>query len=388
MISIFIQWILGLNVAVPQVFFSITFKMLMSALTSLCLTLTLAKVFIAKLVSMKVGHKVRVSDCKTLAASYDKRESIPSMGGVLFICTIFLSCMLWMDVFHPFTFLLLLTLSVLGGIGFLDDYYKIQNNSGFSAKAKFLLQFTLFFFIASYLHVQSISDFVNNFMGFTPIEIKGLSHSGSTSSAMHLMFIPFFKNPIVIGSTLFMMFFSIFVLTGVSNAVNLTDGLDGLATGCTILVACVFAIIAFISNHINIASYLNILYIDGASQIAIFLSALIGALLGFLWFNSYPAQVFMGDTGSISLGGAIALVAILLRREFLLALVGGVFVAETLSVILQVFSFQVFGKRIFKCSPLHHHFEIKGWHESKIVIRFWMIGLILALIGLVSLKMQ
>jgi phospho-N-acetylmuramoyl-pentapeptide-transferase len=170
--------------------------------------------------------------------------------------------------------------------------------------------------------------------------------------------------------------------------VNLTDGLDGLATGCMLLVAAVFAIIAFVSNHYIVADYLNILYIEGAGQIAIFLSSMIGALLGFLWFNSYPAQLFMGDTGSLALGGSMALAAILLRRECLFAIVGGIFVLETLSVILQVFWVRCFKKRLFLCSPIHHHFQIKGWHESKIVIRFWMIGLILALIGLLSLKIQ
>jgi len=182
---------------------------------------------------------------------------------------------------------------------------------------------------------------------------------------------------------------TIVVITGSSNAVNLTDGLDGLAAGCVILVATVLALVAFLSNNLEMSRYLNILYIEGASEIGVFLCSMIGACLGFLWFNGYPAQVFMGDTGSLALGGALGVVAVLLRRELLLALVGGVFVVEALSVILQVASYRWRNKkRIFLCAPLHHHFEYKGWPETKVVLRFWILGLVLAVIGAISLKLQ
>ena len=209
---------------------------------------------------------------------------------------------------------------------------------------------------------------------------------------MGYYFVPFIKDPLfkLTGLTLLLgVFLSVFVITGSSNAVNLTDGLDGLASGCLIMVAVVLGIVAFLSNNKEMAYYLNILYIEQSGEIAIYLFAVIGATLGFLWYNGFPAQVFMGDIGSLSLGGIIGFCAVLLRRELLLALVGGVFVTETLSVILQVGSYKLRNrKRIFLCTPLHHHFEYKGWPETKVVIRFWIIGLILALLGLASLKFQ
>lgn len=360
----------------------------MASMTSFCITLVVGKLFIAKLVSLKIGHRVRVTDVAALASSYDKAEQIPSMGGVLFIFTILLSTFLWMDLFNPFTFLFSFTLLTIGTVGFLDDYLKLKNNKGLKAKTKFLLQFSIIAFIGLYLHSETFANAFSEVFNFSQVEYKTAASSGSIQSYMKHIYIPFFKHPIIFSSSILMFIFSLFVLLGGMNAVNLTDGLDGLATGCMLLVAAVFALIAFISNHVIVAGYLNILYIDGAGEVAIFLSAMIGGLLGFLWFNSYPAQVFMGDTGSLALGATIALTSIVLRREFLLALVGGIFVIETLSVILQVFSFRFFGKRLFHCAPIHHHFEIRGWHESKVVIRFWMIGLLLAFLGLISLKVQ
>ncbi len=377
-----------LQISFPHLFFYTTFRMLMAAITSFVITVAFGKVFIAKLVSMKVGHRVRVSDCKVLANSYDKGEHIPSMGGLLFITTMVLSNFLWMDVTNPYIFLLTFVLLLMGLIGFVDDYLKMKTQKGLSAKVKFLSQVVVVFSVAAYLNSDWICTSFNQAMSFSTPLIKGNGMEGPISSFMKFIYIPFCKHPFIISSSFGLIFFSMFVLIGTANAVNLTDGLDGLATGCMLLVAAVFAIIAFVSNHANVSSYLNILYIEGAGEIAIFLSSMIGALLGFLWFNGYPAQVFMGDTGSLALGGVIALTSILLRREFLLSLVGGIFVIETASVILQILSYRFFGKRIFNCSPIHHHFQIKGWHESKIVIRFWMIGLILALTGLLSIKIQ
>jgi phospho-N-acetylmuramoyl-pentapeptide-transferase len=214
----------------------------------------------------------------------------------------------------------------------------------------------------------------------------------STSEYMTQYYVPFYKDPVVqVGGGLAVIgiIVTILVIIGSSNAVNLTDGLDGLAAGCVVLVAGVLALVAFFSNNIEMSRYLNILYIDGSGEIAVFLSATIGACLGFLWYNGHPAQVFMGDTGSLALGGILGVAAVLLRREVLLALVGGIFVAEALSVILQVGSYRLRDKkRIFLCAPLHHHFEYKGWPETKVVLRFWIIGLLLAVIGAISLKIQ
>jgi phospho-N-acetylmuramoyl-pentapeptide-transferase len=389
MLLLFLKWLATQGIVVPQLFFYTTFKMLMCSISSFVFTLILGKVFIAKLISMKIGHRVRVTDVASLAASYDKGKQIPSMGGVMFIFTILFSCLLWMDLLNPFTFLLLFLFVSMGAIGFIDDYLKIRGvKRGLSARVKFSLQLIAVLFVSFYLHSESIFIAVNKVFDFSTPIIRSGGVEGAHFLFMKVIFIPFFKNPWVLTSSFVAIFFTIFVLIGASNAVNITDGLDGLATGCSLLVAAVFALIAFISNHLGVANYLNILYIEGAGQIAIFLCALIGGLLGFLWFNSFPAQVFMGDTGSLAIGAVLALAAVLLRREFLLGITGGIFVMETLSVILQVISFRLFGKRIFACAPIHHHFEIKGWHESKIVIRFWMIGLILAFIGLISIKIQ
>ncbi len=387
MLLLFLHWLQSIDIAIPHVFFYTTFRMLMAAITSFTLTLAVGKVFIAKLVSMKIGHKVRVAEVTALAGSYSKGAEIPSMGGILFIFSMIFSNFLWMDIKSPFTILFSFTLLSIGSIGFLDDYCKMKI-IGISARFKFFMQLLTMFFIALYLHSETVFSVINDVMSFITPQIKGSGQEGSFPLFMKYIYFPFFKNPLIFSSALILIPFTMFVIIGSSNAVNLTDGLDGLATGCMLLVAAVFAIIAFVSNHYVVADYLNILYIEGAGQIAIFLFSMIGALLGFLWFNSYPAQVFMGDTGSLALGASIALSAILLRREFLFAIVGGIFVLETMSVILQVFWFRFFHKRLFLCSPIHHHFQIKGWHESKIVIRFWMIGLILALIGLASLKMQ
>ena len=343
MLLILLRYLQEINIAIPQLFFYTTFKMLMAALSSFVITLLVGKVFIAKLVSLKIGHKVRVADCVSLAGNYEKEQQIPSMGGLLFIFTIVFSNLLWMDIHNPFTFLFSFTFISMGAIGFVDDYLKIRGDGkGLSASFKFFLQVASVLFVTIYLHNENFSSGMNSILNLTAPIIRNNGIEGTFSTFMRYIFIPFCKNPMIISSSIALIIFTMFVLIGSANAVNLTDGLDGLATGCTLLVAAVFAIIAFISNHGFVAEYLNILYIEGAGEIAIFLSSMIGGLLGFLWFNSYPAQVFMGDTGSLALGATIALASILLRREFLLALVGGIFVIETISVILQILSFSIF----------------------------------------------
>lgn len=334
------------------------------------------------------------------------------MGGALILFSMLVSMLLWMDLQSVFTLILFITTIVLGGLGARDDYLKLKykNTKGISGKKKLLVQAALGLALSLYLLYPPVTEAIHMGNWFQPPVVKEQTHvkgnpvrlktegDAVTQKTVPLkefasrIYVPFFKGYVVQFSgvfTLLAVLFIIFVVAGSSNAVNLTDGLDGLAAGCLIMVASCLALIAFISNNLDLAGYLNILYIEGSGEIAIFLSAFVGACIGFLWYNGYPAQVFMGDTGSLALGGVIGVSAVLLKREFLLAIVGGIFVAEALSVILQVGSYKLRNKkRIFLCTPLHHHFEYKGWPETKVVIRFWIVGLLLAIVGLISLKFQ
>ena len=328
------------------------------------------------------------------------------MGGIFIISAMIVAMLLWMDLTSSFTLILFVTTVWLGAVGGYDDYLKLKhkNSKGIKGKKKFFLQMVLALFVAIYFLWPSAGEAIREENWFTPpiakehiYQTKGDPESIetvtlTTQEYASRYYIPFIKDPIFIlkGSCMiFGVLFTLFVIIGTSNAVNLTDGLDGLAAGCLVMVSLVLAAVAFLSNHIEMSRYLNILYIEGSAEIAIYLCALAGACLGFLWYNGYPAQVFMGDTGSIALGGVIGVSAVLLRREVLLGLVGGIFVAEALSVILQVGSYRVRrGKRVFLCAPLHHHFEYKGWPETKVVVRFWIISLILAMLGIASIKFQ
>lgn len=394
----------------PAVFTYYSTRMILAALTSLLLSIFLGPYFIRKLYEMKIGQSIRKDECPLLGKLHEKKQNTPTMGGILILFSMLASLLLWMDLTHVFTLILFVTTLFLGFIGGRDDYLKLKykNTKGMSAKGKLFFQFILSAAIASYFLVPSISEGLEKGKWFRPPVIKEHVASKAEASSQTLsntqtagislkeyasrLYLPFFKEPVWTfgGLTLLVMaFFIFFVITGSSNAANLTDGLDGLASGCLIMVAGSLGIIAFVSNHVEIARYLNILYIEGSGEIAIYLSALIGACLGFLWYNGHPAQVFMGDTGSLTLGGIIGVSAVLLKREFLLGIVGGVFVAEALSVILQVASYRLRNKkRIFLCAPLHHHFEYKGWPETKVVIRFWIVSLLLAIIGIASLKFQ
>ncbi|MBX3719072.1 MAG: phospho-N-acetylmuramoyl-pentapeptide-transferase [Parachlamydiales bacterium] len=382
--------------------------MMLAALTSLLLTIFLGPRFIKRLYELKTGQSIRVEDCPLLAELHQKKKDTPTMGGILILCSMLFSMILWMDLKSSFTLILFVTTVWLGLLGGWDDYLKmrLKNSKGVSAKKKFLLQILLGTLIALYLYCPAVSKSLQIGTWFEPpaakeqvmlvkkadgkIDIVGTTLT--TDQYMSRFFIPFYKDPIAIlkgAAIIFGILFTIFVVTGSSNAVNLTDGLDGLASGCLVMVSAVLGLVAFFSNNIEMARYLNILYIEGSGEIAIYLFALIGACLGFLWYNGYPAQVFMGDTGSLALGGIIGVSAILLRREVLLALIGGIFVAEAVSVIMQVGSYKLRNKkRVFLCAPLHHHFEYKGWPETKVVLRFWIISLVLAIIGIASLKFQ
>ncbi len=390
-----LYWLEGLGVKVPSLFFYASTRMIFATIFGLGLTIILGPVFIKKLYELKIGHTVRVSDVAALAGQYQKSKSVPSMGGILFITTVLVSGFIWMDFSSPFTVILFLAMIWMGLIGFIDDLAKIKRGKSFgiSGRLKFSLQVLFSLLLSLYLFSPMVTDSIK---GIRPPLAKEKMEGGTmkrltTKEYASHYYIPFCKKPIVVSGIgiILAILLTLFVITGSTNAVNLTDGLDGLAAGLALFVAFVLAIVAFLSNNMAISSYLNILYIEGSGEIAIFLCALMGALLGFLWFNGYPAELFMGDTGSLALGAILGVSAVLLRREFLYAIVGGVFVMETLSVILQVLSFKYRGgKRIFLCAPIHHHFQMKGWHEMKVVIRLWMIGLLLALIGLASLKVQ
>lgn len=380
-----------IGLKIPLVFFYTSTRMMLAAVTSLLISVFLGPFFIRRLYELKVGETARMGDCPPLALLHDKKKDTPTMGGCLILFSMLVSMFLWMDVSHVFTLILFLTTLLLGTMGARDDYLKIRykNSKGLSGKKKLLIQMSLGGGIALYLLMPEVSKFVQIDGWFSPPVIKDGAHTLPLQEYASRIYLPFFKEPVITLFALAAGLFIVFVVTGASNSVNLTDGLDGLAAGCLLLVAGCLGFIAFLSNNIDIANYLNILYIEGSGEIAVYLSAFAGACLGFLWFNGHPAQIFMGDTGSLALGGIIGVAAVLLKREFLLALVGGIFVAEAFSVILQVASYRWRNKkRIFKCAPLHHHFQLCGWPETKVVIRFWIIGLLLAILGMASLKFQ
>ncbi len=390
---------------IPTAFSYSSTRMLLAALTSLLVTVFLGPRVIKRLYELKTGQSIRVEDCPMLAQLHEKKKNTPTMGGVLMLFSMMVALLLWMDLTSSYTLIFFVTIIWLGWIGGYDDYLKLKhkNSKGLSPLKKFLAQILFAALIAAYGIFPGFAEKIHSGTWFAPPTALAMhkipnpkerteKNSPKTTEFMTQYYVPFYKEPLfqltgILALVGFIM--TIIVITGSSNAVNLTDGLDGLACGCVILAAGVLALVAFLSNNIEVSRYLNILYIEGASEIGVFLCGTMGACLGFLWYNGYPAQVFMGDTGSLALGGVLGVAAFLLRREVLLALVGGVFVAETVSVILQVASYKLRNKkRIFLCSPLHHHFEYKGWPETKVVLRFWIIGLILAVIGIVSLKVQ
>ena len=294
-----------------------------------------------------------------------KKIGTPTMGGVLILIGLFSGVFLWADLYNPYNWLLIFITFSFGLLGAFDDYKKIKNNNsnGISSKLKFIIQIVLALISLLILYNFIESDLITN---------------------LHF---PFFKN-LIINLGWFFIPFYLFVIVGSSNAVNLTDGLDGLATVPVILVAGCFAFISYVSGNIIFAEYLLIPYIEGVGEVAVFCGAIIGASIGFLWFNAPPAKIFMGDTGSLALGGSLGAVGVVTKHEIVLAITGGLFVLEAVSVIVQVVSFKLTGKRIFMMAPLHHHFEKKGWAESTVVIRFWIISLILAMIGLATLKLR
>ena len=362
--------VLGYTDGPFRIFQYVTFRALMGGLTSMFLCFFLGNKIIAFLYKLKFKESIRTDGPKT----HEAKIGTPTMGGLMIIASLLLSVLVWGNLKNPNVILLCVFSFLFSALGFRDDYEKaiLKRKNGMKSSVKFILS-VLLGFAFTYLFFFVTSN--------VPTGTKGINYT------VWELFAPFLKGPILTLG-LFYIPFSILVIIGSSHAVNLTDGLDGLATGTVAIATTTLGIIAYVSGTPIAANYLFIPYIPGAHEYSVFLSAMSGALLGFLWFNSYPASVFMGDTGSLFLGATLGMVAIMLKKEFLLVILGGVFVMEALSVILQVGSFKLRQKRIFRMAPIHHHFELAGTKETKIVVRLWIVAIILAIISLSTLKIQ
>lgn len=345
--------------SVLYVFRYITFRTIYATITALLISFILGPWLISTLQRMQIGQSIR----KVGPESHFVKEGTPTMGGSLILLAIIVPTLLWADLTNLFIWVTLMVTAGYGAIGFIDDYLKVvrKNSDGVSARQKLFWQ-VLIAAIAALL----------------------LYFSGNFETHLSL---PFFKNVNPDLGALYVPF-AVLVMVGSSNAVNLTDGLDGLAIGPMIIAAGTFLLLAYLAGNAKLSQYLQITGIQGAGELSILCGAMVGAGLGFLWFNSYPAQVFMGDVGSLSLGGSLGTVAVITKNEFVLVIVGGIFVIEALSVIVQVISFRYWGRRVFRMAPIHHHFELKGWPEPKIIVRFWIISIVLALIALSTLKLR
>ena len=335
----------------------ISFRTISATLTALLISFILGPWLIRKLTELQVGQRVR----EDVPPRHRVKEGTPTMGGTLVIIAVIGSTLLWSNLTNPYVWLVLFITITYALLGFGDDYKKLKKGKGISGKTKLICQTALALAGAGFLYF---------FVDFAP-----------------LLTLPFLKD-LRPDLGLFYIFLIVFILVGTSNAVNLTDGLDGLAIGPVMITAGTFALVTYLVGHSEFARYLQIPYTSGCGELSIFCGTIVGAGLGFLWFNAYPAQIFMGDIGSLSLGGALAMVAVIAKQEILLAIVGGVFVIEALSVIIQVAVYQTKRKRVFKMAPIHHHFELKGWVEPKIIVRFWIVTIILSLIAISTLKLR
>ena len=343
-----------------NIFRYITFRTIYGGLTAFLICLVLGPFVIRKLSHMQIGQIIQTDGPQ----SHLGKQGTPTMGGILILFSVFITIVIWGNLSNHYVNILIMALMLFGFIGFVDDYLMQikKRNMGFTAKGKFLIQ-VLFGLIIGWL-IYECPDF------------------NSTLT------IPFFKD-VSPDLGIWYIPFACLVIVGTSNAVNLTDGLDGLAIGPYIVASVTYMFFAYVTGHIQIAEYLHVKHIASAGEIAVICGTLAGAGLGFLWFNAYPAQIFMGDSGSIPLGGILGTIAVITKQEILLVIVGGLFVIEALSVIIQVSYFKLTkGKRIFRMAPLHHHFELKGWHESKVIVRFWIISITLALLSLSTLKIR
>lgn len=343
------------------VFRYLTLRSILGILTALVISFVVGPLIIRKLAQYQIGQMVRTDGPQT----HLSKAGTPTMGGAMILVAIGISTLLWGDLSNRHVWLVLAVTLLFGVVGGVDDYRKLilKNSKGLSARQKFLWQSLIGVAAASYLYYSAV----------TPIETRFI--------------VPFFKD-VSIDLGWWFIPLSYFVIVGTSNAVNLTDGLDGLAILPAVLVAGALGIIAYATGHARFSEYLGIPYVPGVGEMVVFCGAIVGAGLGFLWFNTHPAQVFMGDIGALALGAALGVLAVIVRQEVVLVIMGGVFVMETLSVIMQVASYKLTGRRIFRMAPLHHHFELKGWPEPRVIVRFWIITVILVLIGLASLKIR
>ncbi|WP_369855011.1 phospho-N-acetylmuramoyl-pentapeptide-transferase [Candidatus Thalassolituus haligoni] len=339
----------------------LSLRSIFAVITALVVSMVLGPVVIRKLREYQIGQAIRDVGPK----SHLSKAGTPTMGGVLILVSIALSTLLWGNLENRFVWVVLLVTLLFGAIGWVDDYRKVveKNSRGLPGRWKYFWQSVFGLLAAAYLYYSAQSPQETQFV------------------------VPFFKD-IMPQLGLMFVLLSYFVIVGSSNAVNLTDGLDGLAIMPTVMVSAALGVCAYLAGNVNYANYLHIPYIAGAGELVVFCGAMVGAGIGFLWFNTYPAQVFMGDVGSLALGAALGIVAVIIRMEVVLFIMGGIFVAETLSVILQVASFKMTGKRIFRMAPLHHHFELKGWPEPRVIVRFWIVTIILVLAGLATLKIR
>lgn len=343
------------------VFQYLTFRTMVSVVTALVMSLVIGPIVIARLSHHQIGQTVREDGPK----SHLSKAGTPTMGGALILIVIFITTLLWGELTNRYVWIILLVTMAFGAIGWVDDYLKIsrRNSKGLAARWKYFWQSLAGLGAAVFLYSTAV----------IPAETA--------------LIVPFFKDiAIPLGASFIVLAY--FVIVGTSNAVNLTDGLDGLAILPTVMVGAALGLIAYVAGNVEFAEYLQIPYIPGAGELSVFCGALIGAGLGFLWFNTYPAQVFMGDVGALALGASLGVVAIIVRHEIVLFIMGGLFVLEAVSVIVQVASFRLTGKRVFRMAPIHHHFELKGWPEPRVIVRFWIITVVLVLIGLSTLKLR
>lgn len=350
------EFFIGFNV-----FRYITFRTAGATITALLISFLLGPWLIRKLKEFKISQQIK----EEVPQSHLNKAGTPTMGGVLILGAIVISTLLWTDLRNKYIWLVLFTTVSIGLLGFIDDYLKIKSreSKGLRPRYKFLYQIAVALIVGLVLYFNPKDPYSS------------------------MLSIPFFKRWLI-DLGFFYIPFAVIVIVGASNAVNLTDGIDGLATGLVGIAAMANAALVYISGHARFSEYLRVLYLPGTGELTIFCGAMLGACLGFLWYNSYPAEVFMGDVGSLSLGGGLGALAVITKHEIVLTLVGGIFVIETLSVIFQVSSYKIFGKRVFKMAPVHHHFELKGWPEPKIIVRFWIVGIILALLSLSTLKLR
>jgi phospho-N-acetylmuramoyl-pentapeptide-transferase len=376
-----LYWLLWLKlfhyISAFRLFQYATFRTAFASLTAMFLSILMGPWLIRKLRQFQIGQHIREDGPR----SHMKKAGTPTMGGLLIVLSVIVSTLLWANLRNPYVWIAMFGMVGFGAVGFYDDLTKVRNmrNLGLTARMKILLQIV-----------------VSLIIGFI---LLALHAKNSYSTAVNVPFFKQFKPDLLFSSFLhspwtyplaFLGFyvFIAFILVGASNAVNLTDGLDGLAIGLMIIAAGAMTVLTYVTGHADFAKYLDLARLPGASELTVFCGALTGASIGFLWYNAHPAEIFMGDVGSLALGGSLGTVAVLIKQEILLLFIGGVFVLEALSVILQVGSYKLRKKRIFKMAPLHHHFEALGWQESKIIVRFWIAGLVMALFALTTLKLR